>query len=455
MITFYIAVASVLGTLKGMIRQLKMEKRTSQSAIKKLQRDLKQSQKELERTRKAKEKLTKSRSTHTATSLKEDLRRGQKSTKQDKNSKKMEQQHVILMEQQETEARAVVIGKEKDLVERNLAKLQKRINALELQRDEVRKRDLRRAEEEADLLFLIKSDSEDDDEDEDEDEDDDDSSSSSESEYRSEPERDEDDQAEDLSATVRYIGRGGSAVNRPRGVVAERDGQSFPTEKSSSLAKKIPRDNATNGTLPRRPVRTLEGAPEQSKFSKKSSMSRSSRSKSGQVEEVHVHHHVHYEDEEILEILGIHSMANSPTGQPTRSSWKTGSGVRLGRVGDELEEQDPVDVHRVHLGTGFRSSRRGSHTEGSDGVHTTSSRDRHAPAVDEQHPRRDYKSRSSLVTDRTKLLEEYPQRQPLTTVRSLLSSVRGKETRLDDAEEPRGEQSLALTVSFACHTIQN
>ncbi|GJJ77214.1 hypothetical protein EMPS_09573 [Entomortierella parvispora] len=436
------AVASLLGTLKGIIRGLKREKRDYQSTIKNLQKDLKQSKRELERTRKAKEKLAKSRSTHAAASQNEGLRKSQKSTPHSKNAKTMDQQNAILLEQQETEARAAVIGKEKDLVESYVAKLQKQINALEQQREEIRKRNMLEAEEGADLLLLLESDSEDEDEDEDEDE-----SSSSESESESEPAQDKDDQEEDLGATVRYVGRsgGGSGVNRPRGVIT--------TEKASSLAKKTSRDNYTDRTLHRHSVRTSEDASEKIKSGKKSSASRSLRSKSGQVEEVHVHHHVHYEDEEILELLGIHSKSNSPTGQTALGSRKPSLGMRLDRVGEALEEHDRLEysaeVHRVHLGTGFRSSRRGSYTEGSDGVHTarssaSSSREKHAPVVmDGPHVRRDYKSRSPLA--RT-LPEEYPQRQALTTARSLLSSVRGQETRLDDnAEESRGDQSLALS----------
>ncbi|KAG0054885.1 hypothetical protein BGZ83_010223 [Gryganskiella cystojenkinii] len=428
------AVASVLGTLKGMIRQLKIEKRTSQRAIKKLQKDLKQSQRELERTRKAKEKLAAAKAKRTATHPSSaldsvDIMKNPPRSSNTPRRTVEEQKTAILVEQQENEARgaAAVIGKQKDLIERNLATLQNRIDALERQKDAVRKRDLRRAEEEADLLLLIKTDSEDEDED-------DESSSSSEDESdlddedqeQGEEEVEEEEEREDLRSTVRYIGPSNKEAKGHHGT-AEHD--------MRHSQRRPQKDILSNGASSQRSTRVPLDVTESSKAQKKGSVSKSLRTKSDHPEEVHVHHHVHYEDEEILELLGVHSKSrgaasggHSPRVPFARSLASTTS--RLGKLSEESEDQT-AEVHRVNLGTGFRSSRRGSQTEGSDDIHRV---------------------RPSSST--TAVHEVYPQRQVQLAGQTLLSRVRGEEAELtsatarlrfkDDDEEGSGKKSSVV-----------
>ncbi|KAF9574177.1 hypothetical protein EC968_007272 [Mortierella alpina] len=129
------AVASVLGTLKGMIRQLKTEKKQSVKANQKLQKELRKAQRDLERSRKANEKLqgadhTTQSSSHTKPG------RGEK----------------------EQEAESTSSQQEKDKIARNMVAFQKRIDALEMQRAELQMREQIRAKEEADLMLLVDSD---------------------------------------------------------------------------------------------------------------------------------------------------------------------------------------------------------------------------------------------------------------------------------------------------------
>ncbi|KAF9960872.1 hypothetical protein BGZ72_005542 [Mortierella alpina] len=130
------AVASVLGTLKAMIRQLKTEKKLSEKATQKLQKELRKAQRDLERSRKANEKL--SRTDHTAQSSNHTNKPGRNDREQD--------------------AEGIGAQQEKDKIARNMVAFQKRIDALEMQKAELQMREQIRAKEEADLLLLVDSD---------------------------------------------------------------------------------------------------------------------------------------------------------------------------------------------------------------------------------------------------------------------------------------------------------
>ncbi|KAG0208708.1 hypothetical protein BGX28_000406 [Mortierella sp. GBA30] len=132
------AVASVLGTLKGMIRQLKSEKKASDKANLKMQKELRKAHHEQERLRKANEKL--SRSSHAPLSS---------------NHAKS------IRHEEEQGSKNIGAQREKDKIARDMAALQKRIDSLELQRAEMQKREKIRAKEEADLLLLVDSDDDD------------------------------------------------------------------------------------------------------------------------------------------------------------------------------------------------------------------------------------------------------------------------------------------------------
>ncbi|KAF9927023.1 hypothetical protein BGZ67_007793 [Mortierella alpina] len=129
------AVASVLGTLKGMIRQLKTEKKLSEKAIQKLQKELRKAQRDLERSRKANEKLP---NTDHATPF-------SSHTKPGRGNKDQEEESISAQQ-------------ERDKIARNMVAFQKRIDVLEMQRAELQMREQIRAKEEADLLLLVDSD---------------------------------------------------------------------------------------------------------------------------------------------------------------------------------------------------------------------------------------------------------------------------------------------------------
>lgn len=163
-----------------MIRQLKAEKRSSMSTVKDLKKDLKQAQRELRRTRKANEKLSKAKSSLTS------HRNGSKhdkDTSHDLENAVLRPRRNRSMEEKEQERKNAAIQREKDRAERDVRALQKQLDALEKQKEAMQKRERLRAEEEADLLYLIESESDDEDEEE----------GDSESESESESESDDDD----------------------------------------------------------------------------------------------------------------------------------------------------------------------------------------------------------------------------------------------------------------------
>ncbi|KAF9141093.1 hypothetical protein BGX30_005473 [Mortierella sp. GBA39] len=174
------AVASLLGTLKGMIRQLKAEKRSSMSTVKDLKKDLKQAQRELQRTRKANEKLSKAKP---STTSHRNGSKHDKGTSLDLNNATLRPKINQSQEEKEQERKNAAIQREKDRAERDVRALQKQLDTLEKQKEAMQKRERLRAEEEADLLFLIESESDDEDEEEE----------GSESESESEIESDDDD----------------------------------------------------------------------------------------------------------------------------------------------------------------------------------------------------------------------------------------------------------------------
>ncbi|KAG0366002.1 hypothetical protein BGZ54_005953 [Gamsiella multidivaricata] len=332
-----VAVASVLGTLKAMIRQLKTEKKTFMRANKKLQKDLEKKHKELERTRKTNEKLSRPKDTPSS--------RHQHHHIESKAGKEhlTGSPNIPLDERErEQESKKAGIQREKDQVEKNLETLQKRIDALEVQRAEMQKRERKRVEEEADLLFLL--DSGDDEEDEDEE----DTESETESESASESEEDGQVDVAEQYATAAYrthtkparAQRSSSARRRPSANAAS----SSPSRARSGRKHWAAHDEA-NG------LHSSGGGPS------KSSLRKGSRSKSAtsetrrlveKLEEVHIHHHHHY---------GPEGRGLPPLSEQSKP---TPGGRRLPLSVDE-EYGIPSDVHRLNIGTAFRSQRRGSY----------------------------------------------------------------------------------------------
>ncbi|KAF9959150.1 hypothetical protein BGZ70_008949 [Mortierella alpina] len=129
------AVASIFGTLKGMIRQVKTEKKLLEKANQKLQKELRKTRRDLERSRKANEKMQKV----------DHATQSSSHTKPGRGDK-------------DREAESISAQQEKDKIARNMVAFQKRIDALERQRAELQVREQLRAKEEANLMLLIDSD---------------------------------------------------------------------------------------------------------------------------------------------------------------------------------------------------------------------------------------------------------------------------------------------------------
>ncbi|KAF9080320.1 hypothetical protein BGX27_005530 [Mortierella sp. AM989] len=177
------AVASVLGTLKAMIRQLKSEKKAVMKSNRALQKGVQKSQKELERMRRANEKLSRTKNKQASHNL--EPRNGKGRASDSANPEVREQ-----------ESKRAGIQREMDKGEKSMEVLQRQIDALENQRVQMQKRERDRAVEEADLLYLMDSNNEDED---DEDEDD---TSDTESESESEEESERDIQVEERDRTA-------------------------------------------------------------------------------------------------------------------------------------------------------------------------------------------------------------------------------------------------------------
>ncbi|KAG0020388.1 hypothetical protein BGZ80_004294 [Entomortierella chlamydospora] len=277
------AVASVLGTLKAMIRELKSDKKTLQKALRK-------KQKEAERMRKANEKLSKTNDRQASHSA--EPRHGKGRAPDSPNPEAREQ-----------ETRRTGIQHEVDKGEKSMEALQRRIDDLENQRVEIQKRERIRAEEEADLLYLLNS-GNDDDEDDDESETESESSSEESNGYR---------------------------------MVSKRQSSARVSSDSSSKAKRERR---------KLDAHHLSGY-ERSKSNRRSTRSKSANPETRRVvekvEEVHIHHHVHY---------GEGSSDVQPASSSSRS--RTINNDRTNRHQSDDGFGINEDMHRLRIGAGFR-----------------------------------------------------------------------------------------------------
>ncbi|KAG0379419.1 hypothetical protein BGX24_000508 [Mortierella sp. AD032] len=282
------AVASVLGTLKGMIRQLKLEKRSSMSAVRTLKKDLKQAQRELRRTCKANEKLSKAKSvplTHRSGS------KHDKDMKQDLENATPRSKRNQSQEEKEQERKNAVIQREKERAERDLRALQKQLDALEKQKETMQKKERLRAEEEADLLFLIESDG-DDDEDEDDNVD-------------TESESDSDSESEDESFRIQNGSVTSERNDRDTPLVdarARRDPKSKRRSPSKGTSTADGKDMSRYRTDSHR-TRDRTRPTGQTTGSRSKSAHPDTRNQVDKVEEVHIHHHVYYNDADVDDVL--------------------------------------------------------------------------------------------------------------------------------------------------------
>ncbi|KAF9353319.1 hypothetical protein BGX26_008893 [Mortierella sp. AD094] len=315
------AVASVLGTLKAMIRQLKSEKKAVMKSNKTLQKGLQKTQKEVERMRKANEKLSRTKDRQISHSV--EPRHGKGRASDSPNPEVREQ-----------ETKRAGIQREMDKGEKSMEVLQRRIDELENQRVEMQKRERIRAVEEADLLYLMDSEEDDDDDDDDDDE------SGTESESGSE-ESDRDVQIDEREVAYRRDSDSRSYHEAPHIPHAHRK----TTSKRRSSAKVLS-DSSSKAKLEWRKL----NARHLSEYERSKSERRSTRSKSAnpdtrrvveKVEEVHIHHHVHYGE-------GSNDVQQAPSRSRTingdRPSPHQGDG------GFEITD----DMHRLRIGTGFR-----------------------------------------------------------------------------------------------------
>ncbi|KAF9418759.1 hypothetical protein BGZ94_009612 [Podila epigama] len=286
------AVASVLGTLKGMVRQLKSEKKTFMGTIKELQKDLKRTQRDLEKANKSKERLSKalqapSRSSSTATTTATAV----KSTGKGKMG-----EEVGAAADPGLEMARAQLRRERDQVEKNMILLQQKIKAQEQQMEEMCERDRVRTQQEADLLFLIDTESEQEDEDkdeedyEDEDEDEDEDTDAG-AGADDDEEEDEGQGVVDQSSKERAYNRGRNLQKRVPRTKQRRQGHQAETEHS---LKPIPHGKQ------RRSSKSAPGAAVASTKARAKTRQPSveSRRATDKVEEVHIHHHVHYSDDE-------------------------------------------------------------------------------------------------------------------------------------------------------------
>ncbi|KAF9157081.1 hypothetical protein BG015_004157 [Linnemannia schmuckeri] len=322
------AVSSLLETLKGMIRKLKSEKRSSMSTVKGLKKDLKQAQQELRRTRKANEKLSKVKQ---STSSHRNGSKHDRDTTQDLENATLRPRRNQSLEEKEQERKNAAIQREKDRAERDLRAVQKQLDVLEKQKEAMQKRERLRAEEEANLLFLIESDSDDEDEEEED----------SESESESESDSDDEDSFRILSesAASGYSNREIPLVDARarRGSKAKR--RSSSTGTSAAKGKEVQRHRTGIDTHRARDRTKLTT---QIAGSRSKSAHPDTRHPVDNVEEVHIHHHVYYGDADMEDIPNIR-----PRIIQARLHHSTS---RLdGRFADRHE-----DAHRLNIGSGHR-----------------------------------------------------------------------------------------------------
>ncbi|KAG0026450.1 hypothetical protein BGZ81_006342 [Podila clonocystis] len=282
------AVGSVLGTLKGMIRDLKAERKKSNATIKLLQKDLKKTNRELNKANESKERLSKalSKSTSSRKSNGDDRRLGLGSMPEDSEQKRIH----------------AGIQRERDQVEKNLVMLQNRIAAQEQQMAEMHARDKVRIQQEEHLMELIDTESEEEEEEEE---------SEDEDEGDEENAPDHDDIRDDHN-------RDGRSVDENAEPTKQRKGSK---DHGAGVLK-----SSRTGKRPSRPTRTT------AKRDKARQASLDSR-RMDKVEEVHIHHHVHYsdeEDEDYYEIRPRHTDQYSTMRSNARYNYPDGHRSNIG-----------------------------------------------------------------------------------------------------------------------------
>ncbi|KAG0358051.1 hypothetical protein BG005_002801 [Podila minutissima] len=292
------AVGSVLGTLKGMIRDLKAERKKSNATIKLLQKDLKKTNRELNKANESKERLSKalSKSTSSRKSNGDNRRLGSGS----------------ILEDSEQERIHAGIQRERDQVEKNLVMLQQRIAAQEQQMAEMHARDKVRIQQEEHLMELIDTESEEETEEESEDEDEDDEDKMPDhGDFRDDHNRDGGPADEKIEPTKQ---RKGSKDDGAGVLKSSRTGKR-PSKSARTTAK---RDKTRQAPLDSRRM--------------------------DKVEEVHIHHHVHYsdeEDEDYYEIRPRHTEQYSTMRSNTRYNYPD----------DHRSHVVPRQSYRAPLGT--------------------------------------------------------------------------------------------------------
>ncbi|KAG0088731.1 hypothetical protein BGZ93_010262 [Podila epicladia] len=246
------AVGSVLGTLKGMIRDLKAERKKSNATIKLLQKDLKKTNRELNKANESKERLSKALSTSTSS--------------RKSNGDKRRLGSGSILEDSEQERVHAGIQRERDQVEKNLVMLQQRIAAQERQMAEMHARDKVRIQQEEHLMELIDTESEEEMEEESE-------------------EESENDEEKVLDHCDFHDDR-----NRDRGSADEKIEPTKQRKSSKDDGAGVLK-SSRSGKRPSKSTRTT------AKRDKTRQAPLDSR-RMDKVEEVHIHHHVHYSDEE-------------------------------------------------------------------------------------------------------------------------------------------------------------
>lgn len=249
-----LAVGSVLGTLKAMIRDLKAERKKSNATISLLQKDLKKAKREVDKANQSKERLSKALSKSTSSSKKS-------------NGDSRRLGSGSLPEDSEQERIHAGIQRERDQVEENLVMLQKRIAAQEEKMAEMHARDKVRIQQVEHLKELMDTETE-----------------------EEEVEEESEDEVEDDEEKM--PDRGGFRDD------CDRDGESADEMMESTKQQKGSKDDGA-GVLK---------SSRSGKWASKSTRATVKRDKSRQapldsrrldkVEEVHIHHHVHYSDEE-------------------------------------------------------------------------------------------------------------------------------------------------------------
>lgn len=310
--------------------------------VKGLKTDLKEAQRELRRTRKANEKLCK---TKLSVMNHRNGSRHDKDTSQDMENAALRPRRNHSLEEKEQERKNAAIQREKDHAERDVRELQKQLNALEKQKEAMQKRERLRAEEEADLLFLIESDSDDEEEEEE--------VSESDSESESESESGDND-----SFLIQSESAVGGRSDRETPLVDARVRRGSKAKKRS-LSKGTPAAKGKDVQRHRTEIDTHRARDR----TRTTAQIGGSRSKSAHpdtrhtvdnVEEVHIHHHVYYGDADMEDLPNPRSRVIQPRLHHSAS-----------RLDDRFASHE--DAHRLNIGSGhhineagFSSYRHGS-----------------------------------------------------------------------------------------------